>query len=286
MKNEEILLSTYRVLRPVVDTCRLNAIARPVWARLWTKKSGALIRAEQNGRAWRLDPEVALRGSEQEVETILWLRSVVKPGMTVIDVGANVGQMTLEMAHLVGEKGRVIAIEPGPGNLEVLRRHVDGNGFSERVTVIAAACCAKHGGSMDLDIPAQSENEVGSRFQLNGIGIGKNPLSVGCPTIKLKVATVSLDGIIEDLRLHPLVLKIDVEGAELEVLRGARNLLHSCQPDMSVGFHPFAFEQPSFAQSEIIAMLQKEGLTFGPSENEAWALGEYTATRRMVGGNP
>ncbi len=135
MNSHQILLPIYRTLRPIVDRCRLNAVARPVWAALWKRQSTCLVHAEQNGRVWWLDPDVALRGTEEEQETIKWLRSVIEPGMTVVDVGANVGQMTLEMAHLVGPTGRVIAIEPGPGNLAVLRRHVEGNGFAARVTV-------------------------------------------------------------------------------------------------------------------------------------------------------
>ena len=82
---------------------------------------GALMTATQNGREWRLAPEVALRGAFQEFATVEWFRSLVRPGMTVIDVGANVGQMTLELGVLVGSTGRVLSIEPGRGNLDLLR---------------------------------------------------------------------------------------------------------------------------------------------------------------------
>jgi FkbM family methyltransferase len=280
MNSQEALLSIYRTLRPIVDGCRLNAVARPVWAAVWKRRSKALIRARQNGRTWNLDPDVALRGSELEMDTIRWLRSVVRPGTTAIDVGANVGQMTLEMAHLVGPRGRVIAIEPGPGNLEVLRRHVAGNGFGDRVTVIGAACCAHHGGRMDLSIPAESPLEVGSGFQLSGIGIGQNPLSAGCRLIAFEVATVSLDGVVADLGIKPSVLKIDVEGAEREVVRGAAGLLSTFRPEVALGFHPFAFERPGEAQGEIVAQFERAGLTFPQAGAGTWALGEYVATRR------
>ena len=139
---------------------------------------------------------------------------------------------------------------------------------------------------MELDIPAKSVDEVGSGFQLIGIGIERNPLSLGCNHLRLKVATVSLDGVIADLGLRPSVLKIDVEGAELEVLRGAAHLLRSCRPEASVGFHPFAFGQPASAQAEIISMLEEAGLTFGPLGQSKWILGEYMATRREPRDNP
>jgi FkbM family methyltransferase len=213
------------------------------------------------------------------METIRWLRSVIQPGTTAIDVGANVGQMTLEMAQLTGPRGRIIAIEPGPGNLAVLRKHIEANGFSDRVTVVDAACCAAHGEEMDLEIPAANVDEVGSGFQLAGIGTVPNPMDRGSPRVRLKVATVTLDQLMADLKVQPAVLKIDVEGAELEVLRGARGLLHTCRPEVSVGFHPFAFDLPAAAQSTIISLLGDAGLTFGKSEAAAWTLGEYFASR-------
>jgi FkbM family methyltransferase len=278
MNSQQILLPIYRTLRPIVDRCRLNALARPVWAALWKKESTCLVQAEQNGRMWWLDPEVALRGADAELETIKWLRSVIEPGMTVIDVGANVGQMTLEMAHLVGPTGRVIAIEPGPGNLAVLRRQVEGNGFADRVTILAAACCALHKGTMDLDIPGEAVDAVGSGFQLKGIGISQNPLNASVSSSKLTVNTISLDGVVSELKISPAVLKIDVEGAEIEVLRGARDMLCENRPALSVGFHPFAFKQPKAAQAEIIALCGEAGLRFHNQETEPWALGEYIAS--------
>ena len=278
MNSNQILLPIYRTLRPIVDRCRLNAVARPVWAALWKKQSTRLVRAEQNDRMWWLDPEVALRGTDAEIATVKWFRSVIEPGMTVIDVGANVGQLTLEMAYLVGPTGRVIAIEPGPGNLAVLRRHVEGNGFADRVTVIAAACCTLHGGKMELDIPGEKIDVVGSGFQLGGIGISQNPAAASSSIVKVAVNTVSLDGVAAELKVSPAVLKIDVEGAELEVLRGGRDLLRKNRPALAVGFHPFAFKQPPAAQAEIIALCGEAGLRFKNHGAEPWSLGEYFAS--------
>ena len=277
MSLQQVLLPVYRVLRPVVDRCRLNTLARPVWAALWKGEAGGLIRAKQNGRTWWLDPDVALRGDEAEIETITWLRSVIEPGMTVVDVGANVGQMTLEMAHLVGPAGRVIAIEPGPGNLAVLRRHVEGNGFSDRVTIVAAACCAVHRGKMELDIPGGNAAGVGSGFQLAGIGIAPNPIAASLPSVKLNVGTVSLDGLMVELGASPAVLKIDVEGAEVEVIRGAADLLARKKPAFRCGFHPFAFADPAQAQRTIEALLEDAGLHADREAGVPWGLSEINA---------
>ena len=162
MNSRQVLLPLYRALRPIVDRLKLNRIARPIWGLLWKTGTDSLVYAEQNGRNWWLDPSVASRGKYQEMETIIWLRSVVSEGMTVIDVGANVGQMTLEMAQLVGPSGRVIAIEPAPGNLAVLRRHVAANGFSARVEIVAAACCALDQSRLEISVPTPEPDGISS----------------------------------------------------------------------------------------------------------------------------
>ena len=72
-------------------------------------------------------------------------REVVRRGVTVLDVGANVGAYTLIFATWVGETGRVIAFEPAPDTCEGLRTHVTMNGFDDRVTIVEAAAAATVG---------------------------------------------------------------------------------------------------------------------------------------------
>ncbi len=131
---------------------------------------------------------------------------------------------------------------------------------------------------MDLDIPGQTVDGVGSGFQLRGIGISRDPLSASLPSMKLAVNTVSLDGLMAELKISPAVLKIDVEGAEVEVLRGGQEMLRKNRLAMSVGFHPFAFKHPESTQAEIIALCGKAGLRFHDQETKPWVLGEYFAS--------
>jgi FkbM family methyltransferase len=278
MNRNQILLPVYRALRPVVDGCRINSLARPVWAVLWQRRSTGLIRAEQNGRVWQLDPEIALRGREQEMDTIQWLREVVKPGMTVFDIGANVGQMTLEMAELVGPTGRVIAVEPGPGNLALLQRHVEGNGFAQRVTILAAACCATHGGEADLALLEASDDAVGSGFQLDGLGLNAAEAGVRARARRMKVKVVSLDGVCHELGLRPAVIKIDVEGAELEVLRGAAKTLSEGRVSLRFGFHPFAYKDAGAAQRTIEQLLEAARLRWEKTSEAPWGLTEINVS--------
>jgi FkbM family methyltransferase len=270
------LIHLHRRLQKVVDIFGVRPLAQKVFRYCYAKSyAGAgLASAVQNGREWLLVPEVALRGESAEFETVEWLRRVVKAGDTVIDVGANVGQMTLEMALLVGPYGKVIAVEPGPGNLQILRRHVDANGFSDRVTVVAAACCETHGGSIEFKFFGTSPNVVGSGHSLV---LERAPMSEHeTEVVVSKVSSVSLDGLCAGLGIRPSVIKIDVEGAELRVLEGARQTLRSARPALRIGFHPFAFRDLAATGRALISLLQDCGYETGSiSGPEQLELKEY-----------
>ena len=277
MNPRQLLLPIYRSLRPVVDTLHLNSIARPVWAMLWRSPRRELIRARQNDRLWWLDPQVALGGEVYEAATVAWLRSVIKPGMTVVDVGANVGQLSLEMAHLVGAGGRVISVEPSPGNLRFLRAHILANGFNDRVTIVEAACCAQERGELILEVRGSDINSIENGPQLKGLGLQRNPIDGEQPGIQVKVQTQSLDALGLKLGLKIDVLKVDVEGAELEVFRGANVVLARDKPKIIFGFHPFAFQDSEVARRELEKLFGVAGLRVENSGGPlCWALQEYT----------
>jgi len=129
----------------------------------------------------------------------------VKPGMTVFDLGANAGFYTLVMSRLVGRHGRVIAFEPDSGNVSLLRGHVTLNKL-ENVSIVQAA--------------------VSEAASLLGFS------STGGATARLDqnnnylVPTLSLDATLDNGQLpEPDIIKMDVEGAESLVLRGAKNLI-------------------------------------------------------------
>ena len=73
------------------------------------------------------------------------LRELIKPGMTVYDVGANIGYVTLMLAKLIGAQGKVYAFEALPDNVERLRRNVELNGFNDRVNIFPGAVAAGAG---------------------------------------------------------------------------------------------------------------------------------------------
>ena len=126
----------------------------------------------------------------------------VRPGMVCWDVGANVGFYTLLFAELVGEAGRVFAFEPVPRNVELLRRHVEMNRY-QNVRIFPCALG-------DFDGEARFDPGPGTTM---GHMAAEGPLKVSCS----KADTLLAAGEVE----APDLIKIDVEGAEGDVLLGA-----------------------------------------------------------------
>src|SRR5688572_28418270 len=102
-----------------------------------------ILRGPARGLLWV--PRTSSHGvwlGTYERENVQTLRTLVRSGMTVWDVGANVGAMTLILSRLVGPTGGVLAFEPGPRNAQALRRHVETRG---NVEVIEAAVSSTSG---------------------------------------------------------------------------------------------------------------------------------------------
>lgn len=150
-----------------------------------------------------------------EDATMRLLRRILRPGMTFVDVGANIGLHTTIAAHLVGPTGWVLAIEPQADLCSLIEANVRNNGLSN-VTVIRTAL-GRTGGSAVLH-QLYEANPGAATLRLH-------PGEEACTSAEVSVRTLS--AVLEGLQLPPteIVVKIDVEGAELEVLEGAEQYL-------------------------------------------------------------
>ena len=143
---------------------------------------------------------------------------IVQPGMTVLDIGAHAGLYALTASKLAGPSGRVIAFEPSPRERERLVAHVRLN-RAANVRVEPAALGEREG-----------EAEL---FVVDGSETGCNSLKPGDigPGRTVPVRLRSLDEYAKSEGLDRVdVIKMDVEGAELSVLRGARSLVRATRP--------------------------------------------------------
>lgn len=132
------------------------------------------------------------------------LLSSIREGDVVIDAGANIGLFSILASFKVKEKGRVIAIEPEPNNLKILKQNVELNGLSNVII-----------------IPKALYDKPGKRVNMRGEGVEAFVSEDGGGTVE----TTTLDVIAEENRLRPRILKMDIEGAEGKALLGSINTL-------------------------------------------------------------
>ena len=217
------------------------------------------VRVKRAGVHWELDLRegidltiYALGAFERR--TLRALESLVKPDATVLDIGANVGAHTLHLARLVGEQGRVIAFEPTDYAFGKLHVNLAANpNLSGRVTTHQVFLAARADGVI--------ASPVASSWPVDGTPpddprMGSRAMSVsGARTATVDdVVAASGEGRVQ-------LVKMDVDGHELEVLEGARGLLKTSQPVIVMELAPYAFD-PSQKFDRMIELLEESGYAF------------------------
>lgn len=142
----------------------------------------------------------------------------LKPGQVFFDVGANVGYYSILASRLVGRTGKVVAFEPVVRNISYLQRHVELNN-AENVRILPFAVSAESG---LLSFSTGPNSAMGS-IDAGGGG-------------DMLVSAVTLDEIAGLMGIKPDLLKIDVEGAEMDVFAGAEKVLAS-KPKIFLSTH-------------------------------------------------
>lgn len=155
------------------------------------------------------------------------LHSLVRPGMTAYDVGANIGYISLMLAHLVGETGRVFAFEALPANVERWKTNVGLNGTGDRMQIFSGAV-------------TDSSKPVHFLVHSSG-GMGKVAGSAGREQTyqnEIEVAGISLDEFVYQ-QGNPIaqIIKMDIEGGEVLALPGMHRLLNENHPIMVMELH-------------------------------------------------
>jgi FkbM family methyltransferase len=178
-------------------------------------------------------------GSFYEPDVAEVFAKVLREGDTVIDVGANVGFFTLLAAALVGPAGRVVSFEPDPSNFARLRANVEANGF-KHVTLVDRPVAAEPG---PVSFFLNSDQSGGSALWDPGEFPG-NVRSQATPRV-LSLEATTIDAEVARLGLAPVrLLKVDTEGADHLVLRGARRLLAGrAVPFVVAELHEFGMER-------------------------------------------
>jgi FkbM family methyltransferase len=196
--------------------------------------------------------EVLLHGC-YEPETVALLSALLSEGMTYVDVGANIGHHALIAAARVGDRGAIHAFEPTPATFEELRRNMSRNGH-RGVTCNNCALGDQVGTAQFYlaDISECAANSLGRT-----VHVTDRQVSVSLRTLDDYAVAAAID------RLD--VLKIDVEGAEMLVLRGAERTIREFQPVIVLEFskHTAAFGYEAEELAHTLRNLQYELFTVG-----------------------
>jgi FkbM family methyltransferase len=164
----------------------------------------------------RMYEYIFIRGEYEPAESRLF-RALVRPGDFVVDIGANHGWFSILAANSAGEDGEVWAIEPLPSALAALQENLERNpGVNVRVLPVGVA--SKEG---EIEIHLF---EGLSQGHASVATLGRSDYRA------VRVPTKTLDELVSGASRQPTIIKLDVEGAELDVLGGAEQLLRSDRP--------------------------------------------------------
>ncbi len=158
----------------------------------------------------------------------------LKDGDTAIDIGAHYGVFTVLMAAMCGSRGRVVAFEPDPYARAVLEKNLDLNPGLRRPVVES---CASSDSDGEATLFSRGGNSQSSLVR------SAVEFASGQKTERIQVRLVTLDSYIAKHQLPmPSWVKIDTEGAEIRILRGASNLLSS-DAGIICELHPYAWSE-------------------------------------------
>ncbi|MCX5907142.1 MAG: FkbM family methyltransferase [Deltaproteobacteria bacterium] len=195
----------------------------------------------------RITPQSRYFEDNYEMESMRVIGNQLQRGDTAVDVGANIGLYSLLMGKRVGETGKIYAFEPSRESFAQFQINMELNGLGKVVEAypVLVGCEAKR--QLFYEDGFQGTNRVGgSRYD-------------GPQTRVVERDTVLLDDFFGHRQRRPKVMKIDVEGYELQVLRGARETLRASQCVVLVEMHPDLWPELGYDWMDIETYLEEVG---------------------------
>jgi FkbM family methyltransferase len=198
-------------------------------------------------------------GKKREYKSMNLFSKIIKPGGLVIEVGGHIGYVSIFFSSLVGAAGRVIVFEPGSNNLPYIKKNIRNSGHHANIELMECAA-----GAAEAVATLYEESLTGQNNSLlpgfNGLKANEEEAFVGVDVVAHDVPVTTLDAIVfgseQDMRnkdcspktpISDVVdfIKIDVEGFEWNVLKGAVRLIKEHQPVIMVEIqsdHEYIFD--------------------------------------------
>ena len=266
-------LSTDRSRVSMVDRAWRGALSIPVFGALlvWMRARAWFIGPLEMPATTRLDVHFECRLPDF-IQTYLYLFGVwepditsfirrrLGPGDTFVDVGANIGYHSLVANGVVGPDGRVVAIEASPAIYERLEKTLVANGSPACVRTVNRAASDTHG------------ELVMYRGPLRNVGLSTTLPSRGFAQ-EAKVASAPLADLLETVEIHTArLVKVDVEGGEVAVLRGMATFLEVCPRDVEilVELSPKWWTDKSLTPREVLQPVLEAGFQVYTIDNDLW----------------
>jgi FkbM family methyltransferase len=194
-----------------------------------------------------------------------WITScfcaIVKPGMHVVNVGANVGYYAILAAHLVGPSGKVDAFEPNPVLAAILQDNIELNGFPSfaRAHEMAVA-----------ETPGRVRFTYLRRSPMNGSMV----IDSGDGCIDTNVECVTLDNFFPQA---PDLVFVDAEGAEPLIVEGAERCIHDRHPLLVLEWSPLRYKQPKTSALRLMSLGYRAFEVMGDGGERPMSADEFVA---------
>jgi FkbM family methyltransferase len=245
------------------------------WARPWRNAHVPLfpVWKRLGGELFRVHPRLlTMETRDFEPHISRWILEHLDRGGTFIDVGAHIGSLSLKAARRVGRTGRVVSFEPAPVLFEILDYHRRVNHLPQITAIHEAVSDSDHS-------RAKLYVFSGGLSFRNSLTLGRPglPFADGVEPTAIEVPTTTLDTFCSSENVRPDVIKIDVEGAELMVLRGASCVLRQCRPALVLSVHPF-WLPASQSSNQIFEFLSDHRYRIKDSHivfHEGYEIGDY-----------
>lgn len=163
-----------------------------------------------------------LKYRQYEPDMAALVRKYLNSELDVIDVGANVGLFTVLFAKLIANQRKVLSVEPTPRALELLRQNIGRNECKDKVMIFDGVATSEPG--------TYSINLIDGKEEYSSLGPLVHYSTLGYMAHSMEVRGETIDNLVKRYHIHPGFIKVDVEGAEYLVFKGAMETLKQYKP--------------------------------------------------------
>lgn len=170
--------------------------------------------------------------------------NIAKKTKCFFDVGAHIGIVTLPVAKIIEGSGKIFSFEPSKNNLFYLKYHVKKNKL-KNVQIIEKAVSSRneHSSLYESDQPTGMSSLI--------------PIEDKKITIRSSVESITLDEFCDKNKIKPEIIKVDIEGSEIELLKGSRRIMKQLKPVFFLSYHPEHIKEIGYRKDKILTLLDE-----------------------------